>query len=115
MAATNTVAVRTGNVSAGTSIFAMVVLEKMLKNVYPEIDLVTTPDGAPVAMVHCNNCTSDLKRLGEPVWPGGGSVRHTSAGIPVVPAAFQCLAGGRTGLRRCGAGELLFRRGSDPL
>ena len=51
---------RTGNVSAGTSIFAMVVLEKPLKNVYPEIDLVTTPDGAPVAMVHCNNCTSDL-------------------------------------------------------
>ena len=60
MAATNTVAVRTGNVSAGTSIFAMVVLEKPLQNVYPEIDLVTTPDGAPVAMVHCNNCTSDL-------------------------------------------------------
>ena len=60
MAATNTVAVRTGNVSAGTSIFAMVVLEKPLNNVYPEIDLVTTPDGAPVAMVHCNNCTSDL-------------------------------------------------------
>ena len=54
MAATNTVAPRTGNVSAGTSIFAMVVLEKPLKNVYPEIDLVTTPDGAPVAMVHCN-------------------------------------------------------------
>ena len=60
MAATNTVAKRTGNVSAGTSIFAMVVLEKPLQNVYPEIDLVTTPDGAPVAMVHCNNCTSDL-------------------------------------------------------
>ena len=60
MTATNTVAVRTGNVSAGTSIFAMVVLEKPLNNVYPEIDLVTTPDGAPVAMVHCNNCTSDL-------------------------------------------------------
>lgn len=60
MAATNTVAVRTGNVSAGTSIFAMVVLEKPLQKVYPEIDLVTTPDGAPVAMVHCNNCTSDL-------------------------------------------------------
>ena len=60
MTATNTVAVRTGNVSAGTSIFAMVVLEKPLQNVYPEIDLVTTPDGAPVAMVHCNNCTSDL-------------------------------------------------------
>lgn len=60
MAATNTVAKRTGNVSAGTSIFAMVVLEKPLQNVYSEIDLVTTPDGAPVAMVHCNNCTSDL-------------------------------------------------------
>lgn len=60
MAATNTVAMRTGNVSAGTSIFAMVVLEKPLQKVYPEIDLVTTPDGAPVAMVHCNNCTSDL-------------------------------------------------------
>ena len=60
MTATNTVAKRTGNVSAGTSIFAMVVLEKPLQKVYPEIDLVTTPDGAPVAMVHCNNCTSDL-------------------------------------------------------
>ena len=60
MTATNTVAPRTGNVSAGTSIFAMVVLEKPLQHVYPEIDLVTTPDGAPVAMVHCNNCTSDL-------------------------------------------------------
>lgn len=60
MAATNTVEPGTGNVSAGTSIFAMVVLEKPLQKVYPEIDLVTTPDGAPVAMVHCNNCTSDL-------------------------------------------------------
>lgn len=60
MAATDSVAPRTGNVSAGTSIFAMVVLERPLSRVYPEIDLVTTPDGAPVAMVHCNNCTSDL-------------------------------------------------------
>ena len=60
MAATNSVAPRTGNVSAGTSIFSMVVLERPLKHVYPEIDLVTTPDGAPVAMVHCNNCTSDM-------------------------------------------------------
>ena len=60
MAATNSVAPRTGNVSAGTSIFAMVVLEKPLSRVYPEIDVVTTPDGAAVAMVHCNNCTSDL-------------------------------------------------------
>lgn len=60
MAATNSVAVRTGNVSAGTSVFAMVVLEKNLKKVYPEIDLVTTPDGSLVGMVHANNCTSDF-------------------------------------------------------
>ena len=60
MVATNSVAPRTGNVSAGTSVFAMVVLEKELSKVYPEIDLVTTPSGDPVGMVHCNNCTSDL-------------------------------------------------------
>lgn len=60
MAATNSVAVRTGNVSAGTSAFVMVVLEKALKEVHPEIDLVTTPDGNLVGMVHTNNCTSDL-------------------------------------------------------
>lgn len=60
MTATNSVRVRTGNVSAGTSVFAMAVLEKELKKVHPEIDLVTTPAGDPVAMVHCNNCTSDL-------------------------------------------------------
>ncbi len=60
MAATNSVARRTGNVSAGTSVFAMIVLEKELGKVYPEIDLVTTPDGSLVAMVHANNCTSDL-------------------------------------------------------
>lgn len=60
MVATNSVAVRTGNVSAGTSIFAMVVMEGELSKVHEEIDMVTTPDGSPVAMVHCNNCTSDL-------------------------------------------------------
>ncbi len=60
MTATNAVAPRTGNVSAGTSIFSMVVLEKPLSKVYPEIDLVTTPSGAAVAMVHCNNCTNDM-------------------------------------------------------
>ena len=60
MAATNSVAVRTGNVSAGTSVFAMAVLERPLARVYPEIDMVTTPTGRPVAMVHCNTCTSDL-------------------------------------------------------
>ena len=60
MVATNSVRVRTGNVSAGTSVFSMVVLEKAMKKAYEEIDMVTTPDGMPVAMVHCNNCTSDL-------------------------------------------------------
>lgn len=60
MVATNAVAVRTANVSAGTSSFSMAVLEKDLSQAYDEIDLVTTPTGAAVAMVHCNNCTSDL-------------------------------------------------------
>lgn len=59
MTATNAVAPRTGNVSAGTSIFSMVVLEYPLEKVYKEIDLVTTPTGKAVAMVHCNNCTND--------------------------------------------------------
>ena len=60
MAATNSVAVRTGNVSAGTSVFGMIVLEKDLSKPYDAIDIVTTPAGHQVAMVHCNNCTSDL-------------------------------------------------------
>lgn len=60
MVATNSIAPRTSNVSAGTSVFAMIVLEEALQKVHPQIDLVTTPMGAPVAMAHCNNCTSDL-------------------------------------------------------
>ena len=60
MVATNSVGVRTGNVSAGTSVFAMVVLEKALEKVHEELDIVTTPAGDNVAMVHCNNCTTDL-------------------------------------------------------
>ncbi len=60
MVATNSVKPRTGNVSAGTSVFAMIVLEKELSKPYSEIDLVTTPAGDLVGMVHCNNCTSDL-------------------------------------------------------
>lgn len=60
MVATNSIGIKTGNVSAGTSIFSMVVLDKPLKNVYEEIDMVTTPAGKPVAMVHCNNCCTDL-------------------------------------------------------
>ena len=60
MVATNAVRQRTGNVSAGTSSFSMIVLEKPLSQPYEAIDMVTTPCGSPVAMVHCNNCTSDL-------------------------------------------------------
>ena len=78
MTATNAVAERTGNVSAGTSIFSMVVLERPLKKVYEEIDLVTTPSGSAVAMVHCNNCTNDMNAwvsvLRETVELFGGSV-----------------------------------------
>ena len=64
MTATNAVAAKMGNVSAGTSIFSMVVLEKALESVYEEIDMVTTPTGKPVAMVHCNNCTNDSNAWG---------------------------------------------------
>ena len=60
MVATNSVAKRTGNVSAGTSVFASIVLEKELSAPYSEIDMVATPSGHPVAMAHSNNCTSDL-------------------------------------------------------
>ena len=60
MVATNSISERTGNVSAGTSIFAMIVLEKPLSKVYEQIDIVTTPTGKPVAMVHCNNGSSDI-------------------------------------------------------
>ena len=95
--ATKSVAVHTGNVSAGTSVFAMVVLEKAMKKVHEEIDMVTTPDGMPVAMVHCNNCTSDLNAwvnlLGECIiW------RFVSQGT-----------GGRSGLRRRDSIQLFFR------
>ena len=78
MVATNSVAVRTGNVSAGTSVFAMIVLEKSLSKVYPEIDMVTTPTGKPVAMVHCNNCTSDIN-----AWAGMLHGFATAAGKEV--------------------------------
>ena len=60
MVATNAVSPKSGNISAGTSVFSMLVLEKQLKNTYPEIDIVATPDGFPVAMVHCNNCCNEL-------------------------------------------------------
>lgn len=78
MTATNSVASRTGNVSAGTSVFSMVVLESPLSAVYPEIDLVTTPAGKPVAMVHCNNCSSDID-----AWAGLFSSFAEKAGASV--------------------------------
>ncbi len=65
MVATNAVAPGTGNISAGTSVFAMVVLESAMKNYYPEIDVVTTPSGHEVAMVHCNNCTNEINAWAE--------------------------------------------------
>ena len=78
MVATNAVRPRTGNVSAGTSSFSMIVLEKPLSKPYEAIDLVTTPDGSPVAMVHCNNCTSDLN-----AWVGLFREYHELLGLPV--------------------------------
>ena len=80
MVATNSCAKRTGNVSAGTSIFAMVVLEKALSKLHREIDMVTTPDGSPVAMVHANNCTSDLN-----AWVGLFSEFAKAAGLNLDP------------------------------
>ena len=78
MVATNAVKQRTGNVSAGTSSFSMIVLEKPLSKPYEMIDMVTTPDGSLVAMVHCNNCTSDLN-----AWVGIFKEYQQLLGIPV--------------------------------
>ena len=78
MVATNAVKQRTGNVSAGTSSFSMIVLEKDLSKPYEKIDMVTTPDGSLVAMVHCNNCTSDLNG-----WAGLFREYQELLGVPV--------------------------------
>ena len=78
MVATNAVKQRTGNVSAGTSSFSMIVLEKPLSKPYEAIDLVTTPDGSLVAMVHCNNCTSDIN-----AWVGIFKEYQQMLGVPV--------------------------------
>ena len=83
MIATNSIAVRTGNVSAGTSVFAMIVLEKDLSKVYPEIDMVTTPAGKPVAMVHSNTCTSDID-----AWAGLFREAAEALGVKVDPATL---------------------------
>jgi sugar (pentulose or hexulose) kinase len=78
MVATNAVKQRTGNVSAGTSSFSMIVLEKDLSKPSEMIDMVTTPDGSLVAMVHCNNCTSDLN-----AWVGLFKEYQQLLGVPV--------------------------------
>ena len=80
MVATCAVAPRTGNVSAGTSIFAMTVLERPLERVHHELDIVTTPAGDPVAMVHCNNGASELA-----AWAGMFTRFAAAAGLPVDP------------------------------
>ena len=124
MTATNAVAPRTGNVSAGTSIFSMVVLENPLAKVYEEIDLVTTPTGMPVAMVHCNNCTNDTNAwvnvLGEAARlfgadPGAGEVytklyEKSLAGDPDCGGVLVCnyLAG--EGVTHIDAGRPLVVR-----
>ncbi|MDR1230529.1 MAG: ATPase [Spirochaetaceae bacterium] len=93
MVATNSVAERTGNVSAGTSIFAMVVLERELSRVYPEIDMVTTPAGKPVAMAHCNNCTSDLdawvRLFGEAIGLSGAKMDKAALYDALYAAALE--------------------------
>ena len=78
MVATNSVRVRTGNVSAGTSIFAMVVLERKLERLHPEVDLVTTPAGDLAGMSHANNFTSDLN-----AWVGLFGQFAAAIGTPV--------------------------------
>jgi len=81
MVATNAIAERTGNVSAGTSVFAMIVMEKNLSRVYPEIDIVATPAGKIAAMVHCNNCTGDIdawvKLIGEVLEVNGLKIKKS--------------------------------------
>ena len=113
MTATNSVSVRTGNVSAGTSIFAMAVLEKELSKVYPEIDMVTTPAGLPVAMVHCNTCTSDLdawvKLFGQLLQAAGTELPKWKLYDLLY---FQALEG-EGGLRGRAELQLLFRRTCD--
>lgn len=93
MVATNSVRPRTGNVSAGTSVFAMVVLERPLTRVRPEIDIVLTPDGSPVAMAHSNNCTSDFDAwvalLSEAATVLGGHGDLGEAYARLMPLALQ--------------------------
>ncbi|MFC7486131.1 xylulokinase [Knoellia sp. CPCC 206453] len=104
MVATNSVAPRTGNVSAGTSIFAMAVLEGPLGRPHREVDLVTTPAGDPVAMVHCNNGASELN-----AWAGLFAQFARAAGTPVEPGAvFEVLLGSARDASPDGGGLMAF-------
>ena len=127
MVATNSVKPGTGNVSAGTSVFAMLVLERELTQLYHEIDVVTTPTGKPVAMVHCNNCTSDLDAwvevFGQAMALGGVKSDKSERYRMLYEAALKGDADGG-GLLSCnylsgehitgfGAGRPLFARAPD--
>ena len=104
MVATNSVAPRTGNVSAGTSVFAMVVLEHELAGVHRELDLVTTPAGDPVAMVHCNNGASELE-----AWVGLFTEFARALGSQADPSAiFEILFTGALGGASDGGGMLAY-------
>ncbi|HEX6335757.1 MAG TPA: FGGY-family carbohydrate kinase [Jiangellaceae bacterium] len=94
MVATNSVAPRTGNVSAGTSIFAMVVLERALTKVHEEVDLVTTPAGDPVAMVHCNNGASELGTWADLFGQFAAALGHPAGPAEVYVALFEAAASG---------------------
>ena len=88
MTATNAVRENTGNVSAGTSIFSMIVLDKPLKNYYREIDVVTTPVGKSVAMVHCNNCTNDMNAW---AFMLGEFVENMNNGTVELPRVYETI------------------------
>lgn len=104
MVATNSVAPRTGNVSAGTSIFAMVVLERELSRMHRELDLVTTPAGDPVAMVHCNNGASEVN-----AWVGLFTEFARALGAEVDPSAvFEVLFSAALGGASDGGGMLAY-------
>ena len=89
MVATNSVRPLTGNISAGTSVFAMIVLEKQLSRYYPEIDVVATPSGAHVAMVHCNNCSSELNAFADLFGELSGALQQKTGRGEVLGAMFQ--------------------------
>ena len=104
MVATNAVAPRTGNISAGTSIFAMIVLERAMAHLHPEIDLVTTPAGDPVAMVHCNNGASEID-----AWSGVFAQFAARAGFPLDNATlFATLFGAALDGAADGGGLLAY-------